>query len=808
VKVSLKWLKDFVDINLPLKELTERLTMSGTAVSGMKVLGESWENIFVGEVLSVDPHPNADRLKLATITIGPEQETVVCGAPNIAPGQKVAFAKAGARLIDPQSGKPTTLKPATIRGVVSKGMACSEKELGISEEHTGILVLPPDAPLGQPLADYLGDIILDLNITPNRPDCLCQVGVAREIAALTGQVLRLPPLDYPEEGPPIEQLVSIEIWDPDLCPRYTASLIQGVRIGPSPRWLEERLLAAGQRPINNVVDITNYVMLELGQPLHSFDYDRIGGRKIIVRRARDGEAMTTLDGTDRILYSDMLVIADATEPVGLAGIMGGALSEVTPQTTNILLEAANFNPISLRRTATALKLRTEASLRFEKGLGAELAEVGLRRATRLIQELAGGRVAKGIMDIYPGKKGPLTLTLTTAEVARLLGMEVGIERITQVLSSLGFLCRQGSTPQALEVTVPYWRTDVRQDDDLVEEVGRIIGYDQIPTVMLSGEMPRHQPEAMMALKERVGDILVGSGLQEIIAYSLTSRPVLDKVSPQSHRFSASVVKLANPMSAEQDCLRTTLRAGLLSALASNQRHETGPIRLFEIGRVYLPRVGDLPQEREMLGAILSGPRQPLSWAARQEPLDFFDAKGVVANLLGQLGVAASFEETADDGLYPGRRAAIVVGGQEVGVVGEVHPQVAEAFHIRGAAYLAEIDLAQLAPYTVAVAKYQPLPRFPSIFRDLALVMDSGVASQRVQNLIQAHPLVAEVVLFDVYSGAQLPPGKKSLAYRVAYRSPSHTLTDSEVDRAQRQILERLAKELGVTLRAQGQTGRP
>lgn len=802
MKVSLKWLKDFIEITLPLEELAERLTMSGTEVSATQTLGGSWDNIYVGQVLAVDPHPNADRLKLATVSLGTEQQTVVCGAPNLTPGQKIAFGKVGARLTDPQTGKAVTLKPAKIRGVPSEGMVLSERELGISDDHTGILVLPPDAPIGQPLSDYLGDTVLDIDVTPNRADCFCHMGIAREIAALTQQTLRLPPAAYPEEGPPIQDFISVEIWDPDLCPRYTASLIQGIKIGPSPRWMQDRLLAAGQRPINNVVDITNYVMLELGQPLHSFDYDLIGGRKIIVRRAREGEVLTTLDGTDRPLSPDMLVIADADKAVAVAGVMGGASSEVAPSTTTILLEAANFDPTSLRRTATALKMRTEASLRFEKGLGADLAEAGLRRATRLIQELASGKVARGIADVYPGRKEPPVITLTPAEVARILGIQVSTEEIARILTSLGFVCTPGDMPEVLKVAVPYWRTDVRQPADLVEEVGRIIGYDQIPTAMLSGEIPHHQADPKATLVDMVRDILVGSGLQEIITYSLTSESALDKVSP-SRRFSQSPVRLANPMSAEQSCLRTTLRAGLLATLAANQRHETGPIRLFEAGRVFLPRDNDLPDQRDMLGIAVAGPLQSAAggWKGETEPLDFFDAKGIIENLFCQLGVAAAFEESHDDGLYPGRRAAIMVSGREMGVIGEVHPQVAEAFELRGTAYLVEVDLVGLLPYIEAAPAFHPLPRFPSTLRDLALVMDYQVPAARVQGIITAHPLVASAVLFDVFTGGKLPPGKKSLAYRITYRSPGHTLTDEEVNRAQQQILEQLSRDLGAILRA-------
>ncbi len=795
MKVSLNWLRDYVNITLPPRELAQRLTMSGTAVGAIHTIGRAWENIVVGEIIDINPHPSADRLRLATVSLGTESKTVVCGAPNIAVGQRVPFAKPGAELIDGHTGEVIKLGRAKIRGVVSEGMICSEKELGVSERHEGIMILPEDAPVGAPLSEYLGDTILDLEVTPNRPDCLSIIGVAREIAALTGEKVRPPEVSYEEKGEVIESLVSIEIADPELCRRYCASLITDVRIAPSPRWLVERLSACGMRPINNIVDVTNYVMLEYGQPLHAFDYREIRGQRVIVRRAGEGESLVTLDGVGRFLSPDMLVIADKEGPIALAGVMGGLESEVTEATTAILLESANFNNVSIRRTSNSLRLRSEASSRFEKGISPELTVPALQRATKLILELAGGRAARGIIDVYPGRVERVPILLSTTRVKRVLGMEIGINRIAEVLTSLGFAC-QLKSPSELFVTPPYWRTDIHIPDDLVEEVARIMGYDKVPTTIPRGELPRHEPDPSLSLREKVRDILASCGMQEVITYSLVSLRMLERVATPH-----PPIRVANPMTSEQEYLRTTLRPGLLQALSSNEKHEEGGIRLFEVGKVFLSREDDLPEEREVVTGLISGPRTPSSWLGEGEGSDFFDAKGIVEMLLSRLGVGASFEVCEDDILCPGRTAGIFVDGGRVGVVGEVHPKILESFDIRRAAFLFELELRKLLPYAMVVRRYTPLPRFPSTVRDIALVVDKGLSSARVQQIIQSFPLVSQVKLFDVYTGEQVPPGKKSLAYRIVYQSPSRTLTVEEVNKIQQEIISCLGRKLGATLRA-------
>ena len=800
MKVPLKWLREFVDVNLPPKEVVDRLTMAGTEAKGIQMVGGKWDNIVVGQIKAVNPHPNADRLRLPTVDIGTAQPTVVCGAPNLNISDKVAFASVGAELIDGHTGQAAVLKPAKIRGVESSGMVCSEKELGISDNHTEILVLPADAPVGMPLADYMGDAVFDLDITPNRPDCLCVSGIAHEVAALTGQKFHEPDLSYEEAGSPIGQHIAVEIIDADLCPRYCASLITGVKIGESPPWMQQRLLACGMRPISNVVDVTNYVMLELGQPLHAFDYELIRGKKIIVRRAAEGEIITSLDGVERKLSSNMLVIADTERAVAIAGVMGGANSEVTEGTTSILLEAANFNPASIHYTGRHLSLPSEACMRFERGISPDLTMPALRRATQLIMQTGGGQAAKGAADVYPGKKESRPIVISTERSKQLLGVEFTSKQVTDTLTSLGFECQPGANSTEIKATAPYWRSDISLEVDLIEEVARIIGYDKIPTTMLSQSIPPHGPASMLKLENKIRDSLVGFGFQEAITYSLTGLETLQKLKPQTKKVAPMPTRLGNPMTVEQEYLRPTLRANLLATLASNRRHEESGIRLFEIGKVYLPREKELPDEPESLCGLLSGSRNELSWLGDGGPLEFFDAKAMLEGLFRRLGIAASLKPGDDESLHPTHQAVIVIGDKEIGVIGELHPKVTEAFDLDEAACLFEINVTELLPLVDSHRLFQPIPRFPATVRDIALILDTNVSHQQVVDIVKGFSLVKDIAIFDVYSGKQVPAGKKSLAYRITYQSPTQTLTDEAVNKIQEQILKKLRQQLGATLR--------
>ena len=800
MKVSYNWLRQYVDVQLPAAEVANRLTMAGMEVKGSQTVGGEWQGIVIGQITAVNPHPNADRLHLVDIDLsGGRKETVVCGAPNCAVGAKIAYAPVGAKLIDPRTGKPEVLKPAKIRGVVSTGMACSEKELGISENHEGILLLPVDAPLGRPLADHLGDTIFNMEITPNRPDCLSILGLAREIAALTDTPLRPPDLAYPETGAPITGSVTVEIQDADLCPRYSASLITGVKIGPSPEWLKKWLVSYGMRPINNIVDITNFVMLEFGQPLHAFDFNKLQGKGIVVRRARRDEKITSLDGMERGLSRDMLVIADKERAVAVAGIMGGANSEVSEDTTAILLESASFKPTSIHYTGRTLGMPSEACVRFERGLSAGITIPALQRATQLIIQLGGGQAAKGIIDVYPGKVERPSVRLTAAEVKRVLGIDFTVAQMAETLTALGFECQSNAAGASVMAKAPYWRSDISIPADLVEEVARVRGYDLIGTTLLAQPIPRQDPAPITGLKRRVRAALAGHGFQEIFSYALTGMDTLVKLTPQSRKPEPLPARLANPTSAEQEFLRPTLRANLLGALALNRGALEEGLRLFEVGKVYVPQETSLPLEPDVFCAVMAGRRGSQWWGDGAGDTDFFDAKGTVEALLVKLGVTTRFEPATEEGLHPSRQAAITVGGKPLGVIGEVHPAVCGHFEIPGAVYLFEIDLAALLPH-LGHRPYQPIARFPATVRDIAILVDVSVPHQKVVDIISAVSLVTDLTLFDVYVGEQVPAGKKSLAYRLTYQSPNRTLKDDEVTRVQQQILKRLGTELGAELR--------
>jgi len=812
MKAPLSWLKEYVDINMPVAELAEKLTIAGIEVNSIESIGQTWQNIVVGEIIDIKPHPDADRLRLATVDIGGEQPTVICGAPNLNKGDKIAFAKLGAELVDGHSGKKVTLKKATIRGVQSGGMICSEKELGISEEHQGIMVLPAELKVGTPLSDALGDAVLDFDITPNRADLLSVIGIAREIAAISDIKPNIPEIEYEEQGSDIVNEITVEIEDEKLCPRYCASLVKNIKIGESPGWLKARLIACGMRPINNIVDITNYVMLEYGQPLHAFDYDKLRDKKIVVRRAGDGEKFTTLDDVERQLDKDMLVIADGKGTVAIAGVMGGLNSEVGLKTKHILLESANFNAASIHYTSRKLGISSEASMRFERNISPWLALQAIKKATKLMVELAGGETAKGIVDQYPGKKERAIVEVSWDKVKRILKMDTYVEPILRRLTNMGFQWAPTADTEIEEISgidslnaywifSPHWRTDINYDVDVIEEIARIMGYDQIPAEMMEHSLPSQQTEPMIAFRKKVRRAMVGYGFQEIISYSMTSEEMLKKTKLDTGALKPPPLKLANPMTVDQQVLRTNIRAGLLEALERNRRYEEGSIKLFEVGRVFIPKKDGLPYEPELLYAVISSVAGKKKWPDSGGTCDFFDAKGVVEGLLVQLGIEADYRKSDDNGLRPGYQADILVDGKKVGVVGEVHPKVAQAFGINEPVYLLGVSLLPLLLKVTGYGEYKPVIPYPPVVRDIALVVDEEINHQQVVDLTKDTPLLKEITLFDVYTGKQVPQDKKSLAYRLTFQSDKHTLTDEEVDKVQQEIIKKLADELGASLRA-------
>ncbi len=830
MKIPLSWLREYVDVNIDVDELAHKLTMAGNEVDSIERFGHI-DNVVVGEVIEVNPHPNADRLRLVTVNNGADVHEVVCGAPNVAAGQMIAYASIGAHLFDPYSDDPNKtrrLRKSKIRGVESSGMVCSEKELGIGEDHDGILVLPGESEIGTPIGDVLGDAVLDLELTPNRPDCLGVVGVARDVAALTGEKLRMPSLDYETTGPDAADLAKVTVVDGDLSPRYVGGVIRNVNIGPSPSWLQERLLAIGERPINNVVDATNFVMFELGQPLHAFDYDKVTDRHVIVRRAAQGEKLTTLDGVERVLDNESLLIADPDGGIGLAGIMGGANTEISEATTNIFLESANFNPQNNRRTAGMLGMRSEATLRFEKGLRAGLAEVAIKRCLRIIQMVAGGETAPGLIDEWPGQGNEqTTVDLTKAQIARVMGVDYTDQQVENTLRSLGFDIEsledtssqlpdstQTAGAAGWRVDIPYWRSDISIPEDLIEELARIIGYDDLPATRLAGEVPRWEPGAKHLFRQRVVDALTGYGMRQTITYAAVS----DELQQQAPTPSSSLdsdndipgLTLENPVSGQHAALRRSLRAPTLESAARNTRTWRGPVALFETGLIFRPSEGKgdpLPQQVEKLTGVLTGPRNQSTWGRDDAGFDFFDAKGAVEHVLEALGIEPEFITLEDPTYGQGKAAEVLTSGRNgvaIGTVGVVDEAVWDRFDPEtSGAVMFELDmevLRSLIGDETRADNYRPFPRYPDSPRDLALVADSGIKVGDALRICRQNRLVKSAMVFDVYEGGVVGRGKKSIGIRVIYQSDTQTLTSDQVAKAEEQILRRLERELGVTLR--------
>lgn len=831
MKVPISWLKDYVDIDLSADELAERLTLAGLEVTDVERVGADWQRdkIFVGEITEIKPHPNADRLVLAVVDYGGDEPvTVVTGAPNLEVGEaglKAPFGTLGARVIDGYADELeyVTIKPAKIRGVRSAGMVLSEKELGLSEDHEGIMLLDEDAPVGMPLADYLGDTVLEFDLTPNLARCYSVIGVAREVAALTDQTVRYPVYEATMEGLPIDGQVGIEIENPGDCPRFTATLIREVEIGPSPLWVQRRLLLSGMRPINNIVDVTNYVMLETGQPLHAFDWDILVRRAaesgqpahpetgeavptIIMRRAEAGETLTTLDDLERELSPDDILVTDTAGILSLAGVMGGAESEVGAGTRKVLLEAANWNNISIRRTAARHKLWSEAAARFGRGVHPAEALRGNVRAIDLMRRLAGGTVAQGVEDAYPLPPEPVTVELSERDVERSLGMHFERDLIGAILHGLEFDV-QVVGDDAVRATTPDHRLDIDGPHDLVEEVARIHGYDRLPSTLPSDELPPQRTNWSLDREERVRDILVGAGLQEVITYPLLSveREAALNLDEGVTVDPATYITLANPISPERASLRHTLLASLLEIVHDNLRFRDR-VAIFEVGRIYLPTGdGQLPDEPRRLGIALTGPRYKHSWSdGRDGQLDYFDLKGAVEALLDRLHIAsATFEAAEHSALHPGRTAALHIAGEEIGILGELHPEARDRFDLPGQpVVLAEIDLDALLAHVQDEGLYETISRYPAVEQDVALVVDADVPAAQVRELIDATggELLRRVELFDVYTGEQIPAGKKSLAYSLTYQAQDRTLTDEEVAAVQDSIVARAEEELGAKLR--------
>ncbi|ORJ63588.1 phenylalanine--tRNA ligase subunit beta [Geothermobacter hydrogeniphilus] len=800
--VTLSWLKEFVDIPLPPEDLAHRLTMAGLEVEAVDYLGADLDSVVVARLVSVEKHPEADRLTLCQVDNGSNTVQVVCGATNHRTGDLVAFAQVGSVL--PGDFK---IKKSKIRGLVSMGMLCSEKELGLSEESDGIMILPAGLTPGTPVFEALDlkDVRFEIGLTPNRPDCLSVLGVAREIAAMTGSTLRVPQPQVVEAGTSVAEQTSVTIEEPDHCPRYLARLVRGVKIGPSPAWLVRRLEAIGQRSVNNVVDVTNLVMMELGQPMHAFDFNLLREGRIVVRKAGDGDPFTTLDEQRRRLAADDLMICDGVGPVALAGIMGGQNSEIQEHTVDVLLESAYFAPSTIRRTSKRLGIHTESSHRFERGTDVNMAPVALERAAALIKDVAGGQVCPGVIDAYPNPPEPCRIRLTREKTCATLGVALDLETISGLLRGIGIEVENDTSTadQALLCKVPSFRPDLERDIDLVEEVARLNGYDAIPATMPESRAMITMPQPHQLLVRRLRDRMVAAGFCEIVNYSFISPAAFDQIalSPDDRR--RHPVKILNPLTEEQSVMRTTLVPSVLDTVARNFSYRSLDQRLFELRPVF-QRTDDGSLEPTMLTAVMTGRREPIGWANSQESVDFYDLKGVAEQVLSGFG-DADLEWQIDAGenyFHPGKSCRILTAGRLLGRIGEVHPMVARSYDFEAPVFLLEIFVDTLQELDLPQARFEQLSRFPDSFRDTAVLVDEDVPAENILRVIRkgSSRFVEEVRLFDLYRGKGVPEGKKSIAFRVRYRSSEKTFTDEEISKAHARIVRLLEKEVGAELR--------
>lgn len=810
MRVSWKWLKELVEFNLQPEELASLMTMSGVAVEGIERAQKGIKHVKVGLIHEITDHPHADKLCICHVKIDEEELlTIVTGATNVKSGQKVPVALLGAML---PGGKK--IEKAVLRGVESDGMLCSAQELGLdadkipAEQKDGIYILSADAPVGADIIDVLelDDVILELELTPNRSDCMGMLNVAREVAALTGGKVNLPHIKKSEQGGSCAELIKIEIEDTNLSSRYVGRIIKDVHIAPSPLWLQHRLMAAGIRPINNIVDVTNYVMMEMGQPLHAFDYDTLKGNCIKVRKAAPGEVMVTLDGQKRALSPDMLVIADAERPVALAGVMGGWDTEVTERTKTILLESAFFNGASVRRTSLNLGLRSEASLRFEKNVDLDQVNLVADRAISLMEELGAGKAVDGHVDCYPIQEEKAPIRLRLSRINEILGTELTKERVEEYLTALNLGVTLGGAG-AWTVKVPSYRRDIEKEVDLVEEVARLYGYDNIPTTLPCGQSTQGKKTREQKLDYRLRSVLVAQGMMEVITYSFINPRHLDWVKiPEGHQL-RDTVKVKNPLSEEQGIMRTILLPGLLEAVQKNLNKRNKNFKLFEIGKVYnnagFPDKKDLPQEKWTIGGITTGSKEK-NWLYGEEEYDFFYLKGVIENLLDVLRIDDYVFSKSQEmpWLHPGRAAAVEVMGEEAGYIGEVHPLVLENYGIDQKVVVVQLDLDVLKEAAPDRLNYKSIGKFPAVTRDLAVVVPEHVEARSVEKLIASvgEKLLVKIELFDVYRGKQIEQGHKSLAFSLSWQAPDKTLTDEEVNNYHEHIEQVLDKEFGGDIR--------
>lgn len=799
MRVALSWLREAVDLEVSAEELARRLTMAGLEVEAVEHVGGAWRNVWTARVQDLEKHPRADALWIARLDAGDTQGTVVTAAPNLHVGAIVPWIRAGGALIGREIG---TRK---FQGVESEGMLCSGDELGISPDKDGIYLMEDEMPLGQLVSEVLGDVVLDVYITPNRPDCMSIVGIAREVHALLGGALHLPEVDVPRGKVPVSALVAVEIQTPG-CPRFTAGVVQNVEIGPSPLWLQRRLYLSGVRPISNVVDVTNYVMLELGQPLHAFDRALLHGG-IVVRQGRPGERLRTLDGQDRQLDEDMLVVADRAAARSLAGIMGGEDTEISADTRDVVLEAAAWDRAAIRLTSGRLNLASEAARRFGRGVDPELTVPAVARAMSLVVSLAAGEPADGLVDHYPGREDTPVVRTQPARINRLLGAAYEPDRMVSILSGLGFGVQEEG--DGLVVRVPSWRRyDVAYSADLAEEVARVAGYESIPARLPSGELP-HPDErstqhylgyADFSAEMEVRRILTAAGLQEVITYSLADTKTAGLGADEG----AMLLQVANPQSADLTTLRGSLLGGLLETLVRTLRYRERGL-LFELGRTWNGPLDPLPREWRSIGIVGSGHGVQRGWWGASEPLDFFDVKGTVETLCAELRVPVEYAIASSPFLHPGRAATVAAEGVVLGRFGELHPSLAEELGLEGRrVVVAEIDFDQLAALRQPLGRVATPSRFPYAERDVSAIVDESASHAAVEQAIRqaGEPLLQDARLMDVYRGQGIGEGRKSLLFRLHYQALDRTLDEAEVSAAHGRVEDELRRRYGAEIRGQ------
>ena len=808
MQVSYNWLKEYVDIDLTAEALAEVMTRAGVAVEHVIPTNKGVSGVIAALVLDKTPVPDTHLNLCHVTTDGENNIQVVCGAPNVAAGQKVPFATVGAQL--PGDVK---IKKAKLRGVESNGMICSAKELGIDpeqippEQKEGILVLPEDTVLGTPITEILGldDYILELDLTPNRSDCLSVLNIAREIGALLGKEVRLPQPAYTSDQDDVNSLVQVEIAAPELCHRYAGKMIRGVKIQPSPFWMQHRLQCAGMRPINNIVDVTNYVMMEYGQPLHAFDYHELADHRIQVRKAAADEKIVTLDSQNRQLNDEMLLICDGARAVAVAGVMGGENTEVTDNTTDVFIEAAYFQPTSVRRTSTKLGLRSEASIRFEKGINMETVLTAAERAAQLMQLTGGGVVVGGAIDNYPTRHEAVTIDLQLEKVNALLGTDISDARIKEILESLNFHILK-DTGAAITVEVPGYRPDCSIPEDLVEEVARIYGYDAIPQTLPYGASSRGVLTPAQKIRDTVVSKLAGLGLCEVMNYSFINKNNDEKLNYPQDDVRRNSIPILNPLSEEQGHMRTSIVPGLLNTILFNHNRRNEDIAIFELGKIFLLegelRPDTLAHEKWTLGIALKG-KTAQTWKQSGVEYDFYYLKGIVEELLAELKISdAAYVPCKDNSIYhPGRAAYLYLSGQKAGVFGEVHPAIADHYGLEDRIYVAEIDVDVLIAVGTGAIQVKSLPKFPASTRDMAVVVSEAVAASDLEKAIweTGCELLSDVKIFDVYQGGQIAEGYKSIAFALTFQA-DRTLTVEEVGAEYDRIFGTLQQKFDASMR--------